>query len=189
MNKIALAMICRGTGEELINLRRALESIYKFVDAIYITLTAPKEQLADAEKVCQEFGVVVSYNEALWTADEKVITWLKEFFGYDPHLKAGDNLFLFDEARNFNFSQVPKEYEWIIWMDTDDVFRNGEKLKSTLELGKKGDFEAFYLNYLYQVELAGEFCEECNQKVTVHNRKIKHIIIKHLRERIIRNNG
>lgn len=167
-------MISRGKGEED-RLRQALTSIAPHVDTIYITLTSPRNQLQEAEKVCQEFNAIVSYNEAKWIADEKTVSWLKQFFGYDPEMGVGDKLFIFDDARNYALSQIPKEIEWFVWMDADDVFRGGENLHKLAELGEKQNIEAFYFNYLYQAEF--------------ENGKIKHRIIDHLRERLVRNNG
>lgn len=175
MSKIALNMISRGKGEEE-NLRRALSTIAPYVDAIYITLTSPTNQCKEAEKVCKEFNANVSYEQALWTADKEAVDWLTKFFGYEPEMKVGDKLFLFDEARNFALSQVPKEYDWFLWMDSDDVFVGGEKLHDLADRAMEQNIEAVYFNYLYQAE----FDEQGN---------IKHRIIDHLRERLVRNNG
>lgn len=174
MSRIALSMISRGKGEED-RLRQALSSIAPYVDAVYITLTAPKNELAEAEKVCKEFNAVVSYNESVWIADKKTVTWLEKFFGYAPDMKVGDRIFIFDEARNFALSQIPKEYDWFVWIDTDDVFKGGENLHKLAEIGEKQNIEAFYFNYLYQAE----FDEKG---------RVKHRIIDHLRERLLRNN-
>lgn len=70
--KIALSMISKGKGEED-RLRQALSSIAPHVDAIYITLTAPTNQLTEAEKVCKEFNAIISYNQSQWTADRKSV--------------------------------------------------------------------------------------------------------------------
>lgn len=172
--KIALAMIVKGKGEEK-KLERALASIHQWVDGIYITLTGPTNELAEIEKVCKQFNVNISYTRALWTADKKAVDWLKKFFGYEPYMKEGDKLFQFDVARNFNFNQVPKEYDWIIWMDSDDVFSGGKNLGTIAEFANRDNMEAVYFNYLYQAEFEGG--------------KIKHRVIEHLRERLIRNTG
>ncbi len=82
----------------------------------------------------------------------------------------------FSAARNFNFSQVPEVYEWIYWQDTDDVLVGGETFQQACELAKKNDIKAVFARYLYQVEF-----DEKGQ--------IKNILIEHLRERLIRNDG
>ena len=175
MTKIALNMISKGKGEED-RLKQALSSIAPHVDKIFITLTSPRNLLQEAEKICREFNAEVSYNEAKWTADEKTVKWLEKFFGYEPEMKVGDKLFMFDEARNFALSQIPKEYEWFIWLDTDDIFVGGEHLRRLAEAGDQQNIEAFYFNYLYQAEFDA-------------TGRLKHRIIEHLRERLVRNNG
>ena len=175
MSRIALAMISKGKGEE-VNLKRALTSIVPYVDAVYLTLTSPKNMLKETEEMLKEFkGINISYNEALWTADKKTVDWCKKFFGYEPNMKAGDKLFVFDDARNYNWAQVPKEYDWIVWIDTDDVFRGGENMHKIADNAAAQNIEAIYFNYIYQAE----FDEQGN---------IKHRIIEHLRERLVRNN-
>jgi hypothetical protein len=179
--KIALTMISKGKGEEE-QLKRALSSITPYVDAVYITLTAPRNLLDNAEEVITSFArpdmpVHISYGDFLWTADQGTVDWVKNFLGYEPHMKVGDKIFQFDEARNYNLSQVPQDqYPWILWIDSDDVFRNGQELKRVAKLAEDNNVEAVYFNYLYQCE----FDEKGN---------ITAKIIEHLRERLVRNNG
>lgn len=174
MSNIALSMICKGTGEEPKKLDRALESVKGKVDGMFITLTGPKEELQEVEAVCAKHGVVVSYTDANMIADEHMVSWLKEFFKDEPFTKVGDTIFQFDVARNYNLSQIPKEYDWLFWMDCDDVVLGGENLRILVTEAEKNGVEAYYLNYLYQVEMEGD--------------NIKHILIQHLRERLVRNN-
>src|SRR3990167_8320070 len=183
-NKIALAMICRGVGQEVPNLRRCLYSIAPYVDGIFITLTAPVNMLKEVEKVCKEFGVHITYGEFKQKADTETVKWLKEFLGYEPNMRVGDKMFRFDQARNFSFAQVPKEYDWILWMDTDDVFLNASKLRDVAKLGDvTPPIEAFYFDYLYQVDV------EQDPALPPEKWKIRNIIIQHLRERLVRNQG
>ena len=174
MSKIALGMIVKGTGEEPKKLDRALSSVQGKVDALYITLTGPRDEILEAEKVCKKFGAIVSYTDARLVADEKMVSWLKGFFKDEPFTKVGDTIFQFDIARNYNLSQIPKEYDWLFWMDCDDVVLGGENLRILADEGMKSGVEAYYLNYLYQVEMDGD--------------NIKHVLIQHLRERLVRNN-
>lgn len=173
MNKLALAMIVKGEGNEPERLRRCLTSVAPHVDGVFITLTGDLASIKNVEVVCKEFKVNISYNRCLWEADKKAVEWCKEFFGYEPHMKAGDKLFLFDDARNFNFAQVPDEYEWVLWMDCDDTLVGGENLWKLKEIGRQANIDAFFLNYIYQAE----FDEKGN---------VKQVIIEHLRERIVR---
>lgn len=70
----------------------------------------------------------------------------------------------FSAARNFNFSQVPKEYEYIMWSDADDVWRNFDKRKL-----KDKDAYAFW--YLYAFD------------------EYKQPIVAHKKTMIVRNDG
>ena len=175
MSKVALTMIVKGTDKEPERLERALSSIAPFVDGIFITLTTPANMVKEAEKVCKKYNAHISYYLDKWVATKEAVEWLKEFFGYEPHMRLGDSLFRFDDARNYNLSQVPKEYDWIVWMDTDDIFRGADKLKALAEQADEKKIEAVYFNYLYQVELV--------------DNKIRNVIIEHLRERLVKNNN
>lgn len=175
-------MIVKGVKEDAPKLRRALSSIAKYVDGIYITLSAPTNQVQEVKAVCKEFKANVSYNSALWTADKKTVNWLKKFFEYEPNMKVGDKLFVFDDARNFNLAQIPKDYGWVFWIDCDDVVRGAENLEKVKLSAEKRNFEAVYLNYLYQTDLIED--ENPPEKW-----QIKNIIIEHIRERLFRNNG
>ena len=179
MSKIALTMISRGKGEEA-NLQQCLSTIAPFVDAIYITFTSSTNELKEAEKIVKSFEradcpVHISYGLFQWEATQEVVDWLTKFFGYEPHMKVGDKIFEFDKARNFNLSQVPKEYNWVIWLDTDDTLIGGEKLHELAKRCEEQNIEALCFNYLYQAE----FDEQG---------RVKHRIIEHLRERLLRNN-
>lgn len=174
MSKIALSMISRGKGEE-VQLKRALSTIAEYVDAVYITFTSPMNQCGEAEKIVKEFNAIVSYNQALWTVDKKAVNWLTKFFGYAPEMKVGDKLFIFDDARNFALAQIPKDYDWFVWMDSDDIFVGGEHLHRLADSALEQNIEAVYFNYLYQADF--------NPDGT-----IRHRIIDHLRERLVRNN-
>jgi tetratricopeptide (TPR) repeat protein len=146
MNKIALAMIIKDDTEE-VSLKRCLDSVAPHVDAIYLTGTKlPQTRIKKLAK---------KYN-ANWS-----------WFEWDKH---------FSHARNFNFAQVPKEYEWILWLDCDDVLVGGENLKQAVQLAVQNNIKAVFARYLYQVE----FDEKGN---------IKNILIEHLRERLVRNDG
>lgn len=139
-------MIVKDDTEEEI-LVRALRSVSKYVDAIYITGT--KEPQKRIKKVCKKFNAHWSW-----------FPWVKDF----------------SAARNFALNQVPKEYEWIYWQDSDDILVGGETFKDAIEQAEKNNMKAIFARYLYQVELD----EKGN---------VKQVLIEHLRERIIRNDG
>src|SRR3990167_171632 len=178
MNKIALSMIVKGTDDESEKLAQALDSIYKHVDAIFITITGDHTDLnvQATERVAERYKVHLSYTDAILTVEKKHVDWLTEFFGYEPHMREKDKIFLFDKARNYNLSQIPQDqYPWIVWIDTDDIFRGGEKLRELAERGIKENIQAFYMRYIY--------------KADIRDGKVHEIIIEHERERLVRNNG
>lgn len=181
---IALGMIVKGTGDEPQRLERALGSILPWVDAAYITITGPKDQISETEKVLaaaqdkylKRIEVSYEHDKSRYTVTQEQVDWLKEWFGWEPESKMGDSIFLFDVARNFNLDQIDKDkYHWMVWLDCDDIFRGGDKLKSVVEEAEKNQIEVVYFNYIYQAE--------------IENNQIKYVIIEHLRERIVRTDG
>lgn len=122
--KIALALIVKGTDEEAVSLNRCLGSIAPYVDKVFITSTYKKGQKPNkqVEKVALSYGAEVSTFE--WCDD-------------------------FSKARNFNFSQVPQEYDYIMWCDADDQIRGAEKLKDTIEANQ---VDAYGMWYLYDFD-------------------------------------
>lgn len=120
MKKIALAVITRNIKEETVLLERLLENVSPFVDGIFITHTTENGD-GNVEDIAKKYGAELSFFK--WTKD-------------------------FAAARNFNFSQVPEEYDYIMWSDTDDMWRGLENLREKLEFGKDG--YAFW--YLYEFD-------------------------------------
>lgn len=120
--KIALAMIVKGTNEEAKMLNRCLANMAEHVDKVFITATYNSElsETNEVVKVALAFGAEVSYYK--WTHN-------------------------FADARNFNFSQVPKDYDYIIWSDADDMWRGLENLKATIKAAPHIDGLGFW--YLY----------------------------------------
>ena len=146
MSKLAVGIIIKDDSELKI-LERAVGSIIKHVDAIYITATNnPSTKIQD---FCKKIGANYSFFQ-----------WVNDF----------------SKARNYNFSQIPKEYEWILWLDTDDVVQGANTFRDAILVAEANNIKAIFARYLYQVEL-----DETG--------KIKNILIEHLRERIIRNDG
>ena len=146
MKKIAVGMIVKDDTEAVI-LRRALKSVYKYVDGIFITGT--KEPQKEIKKVCKEFNA--NWNYFKWNKD-------------------------FSAARNYSFNVITKDYEWIFWMDTDDIVVGAENFQKSIAVAEKNNIKAIFARYLYQVEVD-------------ENLNVKQVLIEHLRERIIRNDG
>jgi tetratricopeptide (TPR) repeat protein len=120
--KIALAMIVK-SDEEVGELRRALSTVAKHVDGIFITITNPNQK--KLEKLCKEFGAHVSYFE--WCMD-------------------------FSKARNFSFDQVTDDYTHIFWMDADDMLQGGESLRTLAQESLDKNIGAIFARYLYSCE-------------------------------------
>jgi tetratricopeptide (TPR) repeat protein len=146
MSKIALAIIVKDDSELEI-LKRAINSVKAGVDGVFITAT--NKPCHKIEKFCRKNNLNFSF-----------FKWIKDF----------------SAARNFNFSQVTPDYEWIFWMDTDDVVTGAETFQQAIRVAEQNNIKAIFARYLYQVELD-------------EHGKIKNILIEHLRERIIRNDG
>lgn len=124
--KLALAMIVKGDPREARMLDRCLKNLAPHVDGIYITATYkdnPHE--ADAVK-----DVVDKYSRK-YNAHVSTLKWVNDFAF----------------ARNYNFGKVPKEYDFIMWTDADDVWRGAEKLRKTIEANKHVDAFGFWYYY------------------------------------------
>lgn len=172
-SKIALAMILKGN-EPTEAVDRCLSTIAKWVDGIFLTITTPDEGVADIAKKYGAHYEILPYKFHK-KIDKKTHKWLKDSFKYEPKVKVGDRIFLFDKARNYNWSKVGSEYEWILWIDADDVFRVGEELRNIVATAEENKAESVFLKYIYQA--------------VIEDGKIKDIVIEHLRERIVKNNG
>lgn len=175
MSKVALSMIISGKENPGV-IKTCLSSIASYVDGIYITITTPKEN-DQLESVLKEFKVNYDYkpNKFFTTATKEDISWLTEFMGYEPEVKEGDKMFQFDKARNHSMQQIPKDYQWFIWMDADDVWRAGKNLKELVSFAETNKADCIFLNYIYQAE--------------IKDGKLVNVIIEHLRERLMKNDG
>lgn len=81
----------------------------------------------------------------------------------------------FSDARQFALDQVPKGPEiFVYWQDADDVLMGGENLHKIADEMPGLLESAVYFDYWYQVELNPDG-------------SVKEILVKHKRERIIRN--
>lgn len=134
--RIALALIVKDTDPEALLLNRCLESVAPYVDAIFITRTFRQGQQHSRALI----NVATTYN-----------CHLSDYVWHDN----------FADARNFNFQQVTKDYEYIIWCDADDTWRGLEKLRTTIEKHKHADAFGFW--YLYE-------WDEYNIPVVVHRK-------------------
>lgn len=108
-------------------LHNALNSIAQYFDNIYITATGK-----EVDKIKK-----ISY---LYKAHYSYFKWNKNF----------------SDARNFNFSQVSDDTDYIFWMDTDDVLIGGEHLRDTAQLAKENGKDVVFFTYWYGCRFDGE---------------------------------
>lgn len=74
----------------------------------------------------------------------------------------------FSEARNYNFEQA-KDYKYIMWLDSDDVVENAEVIPEVVKKMEEQQLDAVFCDYNYEIDKNG------------------NVVIKHPRERIVRN--
>lgn len=132
-------MIVKGDDKEALLLDNCLDSVAEHVDGIFITITQPNEKTVE---VAEKYGAVISDYE--WDND-------------------------FAKARNFNFSQVTDEYEYILWLDSDDLVRNPENLREVCNAHNEVD--GFVMTYLYEFNDFGT-CLVAHDKTRVVRRGV-----------------
>jgi glycosyltransferase involved in cell wall biosynthesis len=120
--KIAFCAIVKGSDDEAPLLDTLLSSVEKHVDGLFITITQPNEKV---RAIAQKHNATISEFE--WVGD-------------------------FAKARNFNFAQVPKEYDYIMWGDADDTFDGMEHLRPSMEQVRA---DAYLLWYVYDHDKYG----------------------------------
>lgn len=144
VSKIAAILIVKDSDDEAPHLKRCLDNISKYVDGVFLNINAKK-----GVKASQAITDIAVESKA----DVIFTRW------------RGD----FSEARNANLAQVPKEYDWIIWLDTDDTVDKPQKIRKVCEASER--FDSIYVDYLYDKD------EEGNP-LTVH-----------MVARLVKNNG
>lgn len=145
-NLVALCLIVKGSDEsEAKLLDECIESVHEYVDGIFIQLNSPK-----GKAVSQKVRAVAEK----YTKDIKVFEWTGNF----------------SAARNANFAQVPKKYDWILWLDTDDTVENPEKIREVASVIPK-DTHGVYVQYDYDHDQFG------------------NVLVSHWNCRMVRNDG
>lgn len=107
-------------------LSNCLDTIQKFVDDIYITATG--KEVDKIEKLCKDRKCHYSY-----------FKWVDDF----------------SKARNFNFEQA-KDCDYILWLDSDDLFVGGQHLRLLAENSLKAGKDGVLLTYWYACSFNGE---------------------------------
>lgn len=110
-------------------------------------------------------------------ANGKETTQIEAFVrsqGGDYHYLPWDNDF--SEQRNFIFSKVPTDTDFIFWQDSDDILVGGEYLRDCAEMAKKNGKDVVFFAYWYGCRFEGEPSLE----------NFREVDIEHYRERLIR---
>lgn len=142
--RIAACFIIKDDSE-LPKLRKAIASIFEHVDAIYITATGKDvKTIEEYCKVNKEYGLHYSYHK--WNDS-------------------------FADARNFNFSQVPHSFDWIWWMDTDDILIGGENLRMIAQKAKENGKDVVFFTYWYGCTFKGEPSPQTMQEVLMEQNR------------------
>jgi len=148
---ISLAMIARDRGKLL---ARCLENVRPHVDEIIVVDAGGSTD--DTKEVAKSFGALVfDFNPT--THPEAFYLDVEERFA--PHGIPGpytsrQALANFSAARNFSFEQCTGDY--ILWLDSDDIVTNPEKLRWVAEkLGTDPTVESAFLHYEYDHDKDG----------------------------------
>lgn len=141
----ACLIVSAGDTKELANLAKCLGSINGYVDEIFIQLNSRKD---------------VPINQDMRQLAER---FTKEIYTYTWT----DN---FVEARNAIFKKVPKKYDWLLWVDSDDQVDNPQMIAPSLAVMPE-EVHGVYIMYDY---LKDEF---------------GNVVVSHWTTRAVRNNG
>jgi len=144
--KISLNIIVKDDSE-IGMLRNCLDSIAQYVDTVCLTATGKK--IDRIYKLCKKKGYQYSYFK--WIGD-------------------------FSAARNFNFKQAPKDTDYILWLDTDDIFVGGDKLREVAQMAKDRGKDTVFFTYWYACTFNGK---------PVYKNMVS-VDMQHLRERLMR---
>lgn len=123
--KVALAMIVKaGDAEEAKLLDECLKSIQGHVDGIFLQLNHRKNHQISPKirKIAEKY-----------TKNIKTFIWTGNYV----------------KSRNANFAQVPEDYDWILWLDSDDTLENPEKIREVIAVTPK-DTHSIYVQYDYE---------------------------------------
>lgn len=142
---IALTLIVKGTKDETVLLSNCLSNISGHVDAIYLNINHLPGGTADPSiiKIAKKYKATFITTE--WTGN-------------------------FVTARKDSFAMIPKEFDFILWLDTDDTIDKPEEIRKVIAVLSPKQ-HGIYIKYDYDHDEAG-------------NTTVSHWVA-----RIVRNNG
>ena len=121
--QLAAALIVKGTDDEAVLLDKCLKNLKGHVDKVFLDINVPKGQ-----KHSQKVLDVAKKHKA----DVQKTWWKGDFVG----------------ARNANFARIPEEYDFILWVDSDDTIENPEKMKEVCAI-TPNNIDGIYIKYDY----------------------------------------
>jgi glycosyltransferase involved in cell wall biosynthesis len=143
--KVACCLIVKGTVDEASHLLRCLRSLEGHVDAFFIDVNH-KDGVKPAPEILE---IAKRYDK-----QTRVVRWTGSFV----------------QARQSNFDRVPREYEFCLWVDSDDTVENPEKIHEVLAIAPKY-VDGLYIKYDYDHDEYG------------------NVTVTHWPARIVRNNS
>jgi tetratricopeptide (TPR) repeat protein len=161
--KIACTMIVKDDSEAF-EFERCLNSIMPFVNGLYVAVTGVSGQHQKIHDIVKKFN-----GTSISTTPE---THPKIYSQID-----GKWIFSnFAEARNVSFGLVPDGYDYLTWIDSDDILNGGEYLVKAATRAKELKLDIVYFTYWYAIR-------------TDKQERITEIIVKQERERLLRPNA
>lgn len=129
-------MICKDESKELDRLRRCLKTAEYQVDGIFLVFNNTKTNKVSkkARELADFFDV--TYTSAVWNNN-------------------------FAEFRNLCESQVPEDFDWILWLDADDELEIDSDAGTLQEIADKANgIDALFARYNYDFNERGLVTEE-----------------------------
>lgn len=159
--KVALTYIVKDNSEKEL-FAKSLESFMPYFDGLYVLVTGTSGEHDEIHKLVKKYkGVSKSIspesNPKVYSLDENG----KYFFSN------------FAEARNLSWSLIDKEYDYISWADTDDLFAGGVEVRNMIQRAKEMQVDMIFCTYWYANKFNG-------------NGQVEQILINHERERFIK---
>ena len=126
---IATNIICKNSKATIV---KTIESVAQYTDFLNITDTGSNDGTQQLiEETCKRLNFPYKLTDFTWVDD-------------------------FSVARNFNFSQVPPEADWLFWLDSDDIIEtdNPNRMRD-LTKSAPPELGAFWFPYHYAFDEFG----------------------------------
>lgn len=143
--KLAAALIVKGTKDEAPLLDACLANLKGHVNQFFLDIN-----IAKGKKISPEIIKVAKKHKTDYVERE----WVGNFVS----------------ARNENFARIPDEYDFILWVDTDDTIENPEKIREVCAITPK-EVDGIYIKYDYATDEYG------------------NVTVSHWVARVVRNNN